>query len=396
MRWRWIAVVLAVTLVALLVPRADAAEGKRYALLIGIDRYMSRAIPRLEYAERDVKEIEKELRKYGFEDVTVLDGTNASRTMVVGTLYKLAADVQENDTFLLYFAGHGMRSTLGRKPTYWLTYSAAVEQLDVEGIRLNHLLDYVADIPAKKKLIILDHCFSADVIVGNDEGAVATPLPPGARDGSPQIIARPVDETARGGTPIERFDETIRNAGGTIGIAAARGFAFELPELKHGVLTAALLESLQGSKADTNKDGNLSATELTTYLGTRVKELSNSKQNAQIWFANGVQLDQWVIAEKLPLDKVEDVTVAADRYKKLFDDWLYRKSVTGLTGSDYSKGIQMLDIWIASVGTGRPLTPDEASAIASFRKFVEDETVEVVNRVRVFQTRVIPAFFGVR
>lgn len=391
MRWRWIAVVLAVTLVALLVPRADAAEGKRYALLIGVDFYMSTDIGTLEFADDDVDDLAKELRKIGFDRVIPFNGPTANRANVVGTLYKLAATIQENDTFLLYFAGHGMRSTLGRRPTYWLTYNAAVAQLDVEGIRLNHLLDYVADIPARKKLIILDHCFSADVIVAGDEGTDPAAPAPIAR--TPQIVARPVDVTARGGTPIERFEETIRGAGGTIGIAAARGFAYELPDLKHGVLTAALLESLQGSKADTNKDGSLSAIELTTYLGLRVEELSNRKQDAQIWTANGVQLDKWIIAEKLPLDKVEDVTLAANRYKVLFDDWLSRTSVTGFTGADYSAAKRMLEIWIASAGTGRPLTPDEASEIANLRALVEDKNLDVVDRVRALK-RVIQGFFG--
>lgn len=392
MRWRWIAVVLAVTQVALLVPRANAAAPKKYALLIGIDFYMSRGIARLEYADDDVDELAKELRKYGFDPIIAFNGPTANRANVVGTLYKLAATIQENDTFLLYFAGHGMRSTLGRKPTYWLTYNAAVEQLDVEGIRLNHLLDYVADIQAKKKLIILDHCFSADVILSSDEGADPARPAPGARDGDPQIIARPVDEATRGGTPIERFEETIRNAGGTIGIAAARGFAYELPELKHGVLTAAVLESLQGSKADINKDGNLSANELTTYLGLRVEELSNRKQDAQIWTANGVQLDQWIIAEKLPLDKVEDVTVAADRYKNLFANWLAKGF---LTPAEFGESNRMLDTWIASVGTGRPLTPDEMSTIGNLRGFVESEQIAVADRVRGLKN-VIQVFFGVQ
>jgi uncharacterized caspase-like protein len=159
-----LAVLLAVA--AAFVPPAAAQddEPKKYALLIGINDYTFRdtQIASLAYATLDARAMKRILEDKGYKTVDLIDD-EAERDRIVGHLSRIGAVARKNDTFLLYFAGHGVRSKVGKTPTYWLTYDADTRRLDVKGIRLSHLLDYVADIKADRKMVILDHCFSGDV-----------------------------------------------------------------------------------------------------------------------------------------------------------------------------------------------------------------------------------------
>jgi hypothetical protein len=65
--------------------------------------------------------------------------------------------------------------------------------------------------------------------------------------------------------------------------AASRGLeaSWEMPELKHGAFTYAILEGLEG-KADLIDDGRITITELQTYVANRVKQLTNDMQHPHI------------------------------------------------------------------------------------------------------------------
>ena len=376
------ALALACAIVAL--PAHGQPEApKKYALLIGLNQYLSPRVPDLKYATKDVNDLLPLLVANGYIPIGPLLDVNAGRDNVVAHLYRIATLAKPQDTFLLYFAGHGVRSTLGRAPTYWLTYDATFEKLDVDGIRLNHLLDYVADIRAGQKIVILDHCFSGDIVV--------RPPAPGepSRDATsgPGLDLVPV---ARGGTPLPSFDNLAAIAGsGTLIIAAARGFAYELDSNSggNGILTTALLQALKTRNADTNQDTRLSASELTTFLDREVRRLSNDTQRPQISLAQVVNPDSWVIADKLKLDDSE-ARQKATAYMEELTAWHLRQllayPVIRAAGS-------MLETWVKSFGNGRQLTPNEAVAMRSFETLMADTSSPVEERASL-ATALINAF----
>src|SRR3954447_8112543 len=123
---------------------SPAAAGEKWALLIGIDslRATQAGINPLKFAGADVAALQQELEKQGYR-VTALRDSGAKREDVFGELVRFAAIVKPEDTFLLYYAGHGVRNKAINHKTYWLTYDATLDRLDVAGVRLPHLLDYV-------------------------------------------------------------------------------------------------------------------------------------------------------------------------------------------------------------------------------------------------------------
>lgn len=318
------AAILSVSVLLLACPTA-ANAGEKYALLIGTNSYQSVArIPELKYPEKDVDELKAALERQGFR-VTALKGYMASRESIIRELARIASLAKRDDTFLLAFSGHGVRNEPVNKEPYWLTYTAQLDALDVQGIRLKHLLDYVYDIPASKKLVLLDHCFSGNITLV--EGAPA--------GGNLDAGSAPAGGTPRGGAGSvtlemrgQSLDVTIpaentERSAGLVVLAASYGLAYESPTWEHGVFTKAVLEAIDEFRADQGApvghgDGNgqVSVMELIAYVEQRVPDLAREKNISQVVVpkqlgASG--LAEWMIAERRRGLKREDFTDWYDR-----------------------------------------------------------------------------------
>jgi hypothetical protein len=150
--------------IVLTIPSVSTAQavGRRYALLIGVSTAIRPGVPRLNFVDNDLDKLREMLQREDYEVATV-ENDRADRRRILEQLYSHALRLTERDTFLLYYAGHGVRNIEVNRKTYWLTSDAEISMLDVQGIRLEHLLTYVDDIRAGRKLILLDHCYSGDV-----------------------------------------------------------------------------------------------------------------------------------------------------------------------------------------------------------------------------------------
>ncbi len=92
------------------------ADGKRYALLIGINQYDSESLTQLKFAENDIDGLAKgfEAASYKVKLLTVSSGTkdNAlqpTRANISRTFKELAKGCAKEDTLLFAFAGHGIQ-----------------------------------------------------------------------------------------------------------------------------------------------------------------------------------------------------------------------------------------------------------------------------------------------
>jgi hypothetical protein len=258
--------------------------GRRYALLIGVSSSLKpTSVPKLNFVDNDVEQLGLLLKRQGYEVKTV-PNESADRERIVKELYAHALTLTEQDTFVLYYAGHGVRNIEVNRKTYWLTYDAELDMLDVQGIRLEHLLSYVDDIRAGRKLILLDHCYSGDVAglrmvsdfvpppapqppVAPPAGAAVPPAPPPA---PPRAATGPV--LVRTAEVVEVINQELIKRDTTTVIAAARDLAYELRTLRHGVFTKALLDSCTIATAD-GRDYKRSILELIKFLQPQVNEL---------------------------------------------------------------------------------------------------------------------------
>lgn len=275
------------------VPLVWAQEDRlpqNHALVIGINRYIAEIenVRELEFAAPDAERITEILDQRGWDARKIIN-EEATRDRIVLELSRLAREAKEQDSVLIYFAGHGVVDKTGREHTYWLTHTATLANLAVKGIRLTHLLEYIHDIPAGRKLLILDHCHSGDV-----EKVVGTAIE-GTRAASGEL------RVSRNLFPKERFTKRIeeRFTEGLAVLGAARVAAYEFKELGHGMFTYGLIEALTKPETDTNNDRFLSLSEIWAYAEQKLRETAARKGVSQepIELVRGQGMLNWNIID---------------------------------------------------------------------------------------------------
>jgi len=104
----------------------DRSEIPAYhALIIGINEYES--WDDLSFPESDSRRLERVLRNYyGFQSVQGVYGAEASRDGILRALRLLGNQMTQNDSLLLFYAGHGHLLQSGSdKGGYWIPTNGA-------------------------------------------------------------------------------------------------------------------------------------------------------------------------------------------------------------------------------------------------------------------------------
>lgn len=147
----------------------EVHKGAYYALIIGVDKYQK--LPALQTAVNDASSIEALLRqRYGFQTKLLLDA-QATRAGIVDALSEYRQDMNEDDSLLIYYAGHGQYDKDADK-AYWLPVDAALNS-PAYWISADDITTDVRVLPARHVLIVSDSCFSG----GLTRDASASPRP---------------------------------------------------------------------------------------------------------------------------------------------------------------------------------------------------------------------------
>jgi hypothetical protein len=139
--------------------------GHSYALMIGIDAYPA-PLPRLGNPVSDARAVGAELEKdYGFEVEYLLDG-NATRTNILKALTHYRNTLAENDSLLIYYAGHGDRESdeSGRtRAAYWIPVDADSKE-SPNSISQSDLAGRIREMLTQHVLVISDSCYAGDMV----------------------------------------------------------------------------------------------------------------------------------------------------------------------------------------------------------------------------------------
>ncbi|KAJ7879014.1 caspase domain-containing protein [Mycena olivaceomarginata] len=161
----------------------DATQDRRcpvFALVIGIDEYLSDAIPNLRGCVNDAQAVKTYLAdRFHMPEAQLafLSNQNATRANILATFESHLIDnpsVQEDDVIIVYYAGHGSRATA---PDSWPSTDSKIETLVphdertktpegavIHGIpdyTLNALLNRLASAKGNNITVILDCGYSA-------------------------------------------------------------------------------------------------------------------------------------------------------------------------------------------------------------------------------------------
>ena len=219
------------------------AQGDRWALLVGIDKYDSEEISELKYAGKDVKAFAEVLTDpaiCGFPQDHVLLMTNESRgkdrpraVNIILRLDGLARVIKPEDTFVFYFTGHGITSGTTAYLLGVDTVPVTPETLQQTALPLTRLQSRLSKIRARQLLFICDCCRN-DPEKGKGNGGNAL-----------------TDELARG-IRVETRSTAMElpSVTATLYACSLGQRAYEWPEKQHGVFSYYLLEGLKGKAAD--------------------------------------------------------------------------------------------------------------------------------------------------
>ena len=135
-------------------PVGKKQGGTHYALIIGNNNYPHLA--RLKTPKGDAQAVAKLLEKsYGFQTELLLDAKRDSISKAMNRYRKL---LKKSDSFLLYYAGHGIFDKRVNK-AYWLPLDAAKDD-DTNWLITDSITAKIQRLPARHVLVVADSCYS--------------------------------------------------------------------------------------------------------------------------------------------------------------------------------------------------------------------------------------------
>lgn len=154
------------------------AQGRDFALLVGVGAFRDQAFEPLRYAADDARQVAAYLsdpQGGGFvpQDVVVLLDEEATRANILAHTERILSLAKPRDTVLLYFSSHGAY-TQERQASVVCHDSRATDRGGAHGpivsapsaLVRDDLHDFLRRLPARKRAVVLDVCHGADATAG--------------------------------------------------------------------------------------------------------------------------------------------------------------------------------------------------------------------------------------
>ncbi len=204
-----------------------------HALIVGVGDDLPVTITDAKGIAKNLKDEER--CAYPPSQVNLLTGERSDRDSIIAGLDKLIADCTEESTAVIYFSGHGYEVDSGFGKFYFLMpHGYKVNNLKKTALSGQDFVDKIRDIPAKKKLILLDCChaggFSDAAKAPGVPPMTKSPIPPettailGEGNGVILIASSKANELSRAGSPYSAFTLALLEALNGVGNAENDGF----------------------------------------------------------------------------------------------------------------------------------------------------------------------------
>jgi WD40 repeat protein len=264
----------------------EKVPSELYVLAFGVSRFANRDL-NLKFAAKDATDLVALLGKNGRDFVAVHTRTYTDERVNVQSLGEaklFLSTAKTDDTVVLFVAGHGLYGSSSRD-YYYLTHQTDLEHLAETAVPFERLEDLLQGIAPRKKLFLLDTCYSGEQ--GQEVGA-ATFAEAGARG----LVSRGIRRKLLDGAGVPRdqhlyaqgdrfiYNDLFRRSGAIV-LSSSRGseLSYERDDLENGLFTEFVLRALSTKEADVDKDGRVSTDELRDYVARAVSAASNGLQN---------------------------------------------------------------------------------------------------------------------
>jgi len=263
------------------------ASGKRWALVIGVDKYVDPQISPLKGSDNDARMISDALVRYaGFpQDQVILLSTSQpierqpTRVNILRRLANLSTTIPKDGLLLVSFAGHGMERN---GQAFLLPADAQISDsisfLEETAISMSRIKSWIKETGVGQVVMLLDAC-------RND---------PGGRADAPNPLSNAY---------VNAFNFDVRNreiqAFATVYATGIGQRAYEYTEKKQGYFSWAVVEGLKGGAA--NDKGEVTLSQLVKYVQDAVPkriavDLGSTKQQKPFAIIEGYRADELVLA----------------------------------------------------------------------------------------------------
>lgn len=233
--------------------QGSTAKPNLYVLAVGVNKYRDKSLW-LNYAVPDATSIADSFRSvkgnlYQSVNVTTVFDGDVTADGISSAFNSLAGKVGADDVFIFYLSGHGTTHTDG--DYYFIPVDFRfrnAQSVPETAVSKHFITEQLSKIKAQKTLVMLDTCNSGAFISTGARGMAEK-------------------------TAIDRLSRATGQA--TIAASSDTQSAMEGYE-GHGIFTFVILEGLSG-KADTNKDGYVSLSELSAYAEEKVPDYCYAK-----------------------------------------------------------------------------------------------------------------------
>src|SRR5258708_22029150 len=262
-------------------------SAKRWALVIGVDKYTDPQISPLKGSDNDARLIANALVRYaGFpQDQVILLSTDQpaerqpTRVNILRRLSNLSTAVPKDGLLLVSFAGHGMERS---GQAFLLPSDAQISDqisfLEETAISMNRVKERIKETGVSQVVVLLDAC-------RNDPGGRAAAINPPSS------------------SYTNAFNFDVRNRGvqafATVYATCIGQRAYEYTEKKQGYFSWAVVEGLKGGAA--NDKGEVTLSQLVKYVQDTVPkrlaiDLGSTKQQRPFAMIEGYRADELVVA----------------------------------------------------------------------------------------------------
>lgn len=267
----------------------DVKQSQRFAIVVGVNDYQGTTLDNLNFCSADAEAFYEALLNYAHYEpdnvVLFSDGQHSaarppSYSDILSHLRRFSSEATDEDSILFFFAGHGTHDSLD---SYLLTKEYRDNVLSDSSIALSKVDEYLRNSKAKFIMRFLDACHSGRL---------------GRRSNS--------SESQPAGPNIEQLLSVQAEGWATFAACKLDQFAYEPPEIGHGIFSFFLVRGLEGAAARDDKTVTLDS--LKIYVMDNVIDLAQKRGVTQTPVFRGEQAGQLVMSYA---DKPSERTLSA-------------------------------------------------------------------------------------
>jgi len=263
-----------------------------YLVVISTSEYQQSQM-NLKYAVKDGRDLALLFSESNdFESIYIdtLFDQDATKENIINIKEKLLHS-NVDDQVILFVSGHGLLDD--NYDFYFATHDIDFDNPAERGVSYDQLEWLLDSIPARKKLFMMDACHSGEVdkeeLIAFNDLKEQEGLKSGIKSYTyrAKVLQGEEDKGIGLQNSFELMQELFTNlnrGSGAVVISAAAGdsYALESDEWNNGVFTYSVLDGLKNQKADLNKNGEITVSELRDYVSEKVQQETGGRQKPTV------------------------------------------------------------------------------------------------------------------